>query len=284
MPRLFACSAARVVERTGVGEGVQTPFGTVTFTATANGLQVVAVQPDRWRVSDGAWLEHWETSGMELERLTCEFQPELPEGRRIDGCWGVIWRFLAHQDIARFTAAARLAAPEPRGSGNTGWHLTAVAFESDTGQMHIGTEDADALAERAGDGTLPARWWRDPLGGYDGPMYATLEEAMEAAEPYVWTAPRWYESHGPIAWWREFMAILNDVVNDIRPLPYPENTFVTDIEEDGVSVSLPPLMPGDRGELQFVVAWVAQPDEDDVSTWYAVEQDPREILRQAGCT
>jgi len=106
----------------------------------------------------------------------------------------------------------------------------------------------------------------------------------------VWT-PRWDESLRPVAWWREFTAILSDIKDAIRPppLPYPQDTFAVEIDPDGVSVSLPPLTPGDRGELQFVVAWAARRDADDVnahevSTWFAVERDPREILGQAGCT
>jgi hypothetical protein len=49
------------------------------------------------------------------------------------------------------------------------------------------------------------------------------------------------------------------------------------------------ITPGDRGELQFLVAWAARREADDVdaddaSTWFAVERDPCEILGQAGCT
>jgi len=68
-----------------------------------------------------------------------------------------------------------------------------------------------------------------------------------------------------------------------RPLGYPQVTFAVGIDADGVCVSLPPLSPGDRGELQFLVAWVARADVDDASTWFAVEQNPRHILSQPGC-
>jgi hypothetical protein len=217
VPRLFAGSAAWVAEGTGVDQGVPTPFGIVNCTATVGGQEVVAVDRERWRVSDIAWLERWESSGMELERLTCKLQPALPEGMRVDGCWGVLWRFLAHQEIAHFGAAARLTAAVPKGSGHTGEHLVAVAFESDAGEMHIGTEDEDALAERAGDGTLPDRWWRNPPEDYDGPWFPTEEEAMAAAPPPDEWTDRWYESHGPVAWWREFRQILSDI-KDVRPV------------------------------------------------------------------
>src|SRR3954464_15001382 len=181
MPRLFASGGTPVAEGKGVSHGVQTPMGEVRFTASDDGREIATGQPERWRVGDNAWLERWESSGLELERLTCKIAPELPPGMRADGCWGAMWRFLADRGIARFTAAARLAAPGPRGSGDTGQFLVALEFETDTWQMHIGTQEEDALADRAGDGTLPARWWRDRLEGYDGPTYATAAEARAAA-------------------------------------------------------------------------------------------------------
>jgi len=94
---------------------------------------------------------------------------------------------------------------------------------------------------------------------------------------------------GPVAWWREFTAILSDIKDAIRPPRYPEDTFAVEIDPDGVSVSLPPLTRGDRGALQFLVAWAARREADDVdaddaSTFDAVDRDPCEILGQAGCT
>jgi len=288
MPRLFASSGTPVAEGKGVSHGVQTPMGEVRFTASDDGREIATGHPERWRVGDNAWLERWESSGLELERLTCKIAPELPPGMRVDGCWGVMWRFLADQEIARFTAAARLAAPGPRGSGDTGQFLVALEFETDTWQMHIGTQDADALAERAGDGTLPARWWRDRLEETTGRRMPAQKRPW--GQPPVRVGRRGGMSRcGPVAWWREFTAILSDIKDAIRPPRYPEDTFAVEIDPDGVSVSLPPLTPGDRGELQFLVAWVARRDADDVnaddaSTWFAVERDPREILGQAGCT
>src|SRR4051812_37985545 len=97
MPRLFASGGTPVAEGKGVSHGVQTPMGEVRFTASDDGREIATGQPERWRVGDNAWLEGWESAGLELERLTCKIAPELPLGKRYDGCWGVIWRFLAHQ-------------------------------------------------------------------------------------------------------------------------------------------------------------------------------------------
>src|SRR3954452_25387063 len=97
MPRLFASSGTPVAEGKGVSHGVQTPMGDVRFTATGAGREIATGQPERWRVGDNAWLEGWESAGLELERLTCKIAPEPALGKRCDGCWGVIWRFLAHQ-------------------------------------------------------------------------------------------------------------------------------------------------------------------------------------------
>src|SRR4051812_24407409 len=102
MPRLFASSGTPVAEGKGVSHGVQTPMGEVRFTASDDGREIATGHPERWRVGDNAWLERWESSGLELERLTCKIAPELPPGMRVDGCWGVMWRFLADQEIARF--------------------------------------------------------------------------------------------------------------------------------------------------------------------------------------
>jgi hypothetical protein len=92
VPRLFASGGTPIAEGNGVSHGVQTPMGEVRFTASDGGRQIATGQPERWRVGDNAWLERWESSGLELERVTCKIAPELPPGKRVDGCWGVIWR------------------------------------------------------------------------------------------------------------------------------------------------------------------------------------------------
>jgi hypothetical protein len=126
------------------------------------------------------------------------------------------------------------------------------------------------------------RWWRDYE--VEGPVFATVEEAMAA--PHSAWRPRWHESLPPAGWWRDAKTYLRDTKNAIRPPPpsYSEDTFPIEIDADGLDVSLPPLEPGDRGELQFLVAWTTPRDEDNASTWFAVDWNPSDILRQAGCT
>src|SRR3954452_16069648 len=101
MPRLFASSGTPAAEGKGVIHGVQTPMGEVRVTASDDGREIATGRPERWRVGDNAWLERWESSGLELERLTCKIAPEFPPGMRVDGCWGVMWRSLADREIAR---------------------------------------------------------------------------------------------------------------------------------------------------------------------------------------
>lgn len=55
--------------------------------------------------------------------------------------------------------------------------------------------------------------------------------------------------------------------------------------KDGIQVILPELNMGEMCQVQFVVAWsLSTGDEQaDVSTWYAADQRPEDILAGAGC-
>jgi hypothetical protein len=220
----------------------------LTFAAVADGDELTARPAARWRAGDGTYLERWESPLAEVERLTCTIAPDLPVGMAVEECWAVLWRFVALSEIQRFEASGRLARG-PRvspGSGDSGQYLHALQFEGDGWHLHIGTEDDEALQLRSAEGQLPTRWHELPLVSY-GRLGLLSRLAAWLGRPHV------------------------------------EPLFDMDFDEERLIVGLPPLVPGDRGELQFVAAWHRPRDAHDVSSWYAVERPTDEILRQAAC-
>jgi hypothetical protein len=57
---------------------------------------------------------------------------------------------------------------------------------------------------------------------------------------------------------------------------------VSYLEEGGLEVTLPPVRPGDGLQLQFVVSWETNPDEDSRAPWFAVDVPSSEILDRLG--
>lgn len=49
---------------------------------------------------------------------------------------------------------------------------------------------------------------------------------------------------------------------------------------DGIQILLPPFLENEQGQVQFVIAWVEGKEKNDISTWYAVDLFPEEILMQ----
>ncbi len=67
------------------------------------------------------------------------------------------------------------------------------------------------------------------------------------------------------------------------PLRLAENQLIDSdlIEylEEGIQITLPPFQENEEGQIQFVVAWGDKSDRDDISTWFAVDVRPQEILK-----
>lgn len=53
-------------------------------------------------------------------------------------------------------------------------------------------------------------------------------------------------------------------------------------DQSGLEVPVPALRQGEWVQVQFVVAWRNVVDADDVSTWFAVDQDPTHLLALLG--
>lgn len=51
--------------------------------------------------------------------------------------------------------------------------------------------------------------------------------------------------------------------------------------EDGVKIVLPPFLEEEVGQIQFVISWTQVKANDSISTWFAVDVSPEEILRQS---
>lgn len=63
------------------------------------------------------------------------------------------------------------------------------------------------------------------------------------------------------------------------------NLIVPDLVEyleDGIQVSLPPFEANEEGQIQFIISWVKGVKKNNISTWFAVEISPQEILKVAG--
>ncbi|MCI0381544.1 MAG: hypothetical protein L0207_00615 [Chlamydiae bacterium] len=55
-----------------------------------------------------------------------------------------------------------------------------------------------------------------------------------------------------------------------------------DYLKDGLSLSLPFLFENEEGQVQFILAWSKKDGVNPSSTWFAIDQRPEEILKQAG--
>ena len=64
-----------------------------------------------------------------------------------------------------------------------------------------------------------------------------------------------------------------------------KSSLSTDIIEclgNGLKINLPKLLPNEIAQIQFIVAWSTF-RENDSSTWFAVDQRPNDLFKQAGC-
>jgi hypothetical protein len=76
-------------------------------------------------------------------------------------------------------------------------------------------------------------------------------------------------------------------INDIMPNCFDaedevsQHNIVKNIK-NGFNVPIPKMMKDELCQIHFVIAWTKYKDEEDCSTWFAVDQDSKKILLNEG--
>lgn len=97
--------------------------------------------------ASGDLLSRWKMDDCMIELVGANFDPILPSGMTVDGCFAWVWRIWVLEDL-NLNLSCSLdttleASPEP------GEDLVVQSFENTLTKLSIGTEDEDALTFRA---------------------------------------------------------------------------------------------------------------------------------------
>lgn len=67
------------------------------------------------------------------------------------------------------------------------------------------------------------------------------------------------------------------------PLHFKDKISTEQIDylKSGIKITLPELLPNESLQIHFIVSWSSKKNPE-ISTWYAVDQSPMEILEKAG--
>lgn len=230
---------------------IVTPLGTLTLDAEFDGILIGDLKPSAtYQLERGGHLFRWTLDGFTAELLLCRPHFSLPAGMTVDDCWAGMWRLRTSviNERPEFSCAWRPDSLWTERGPESGEGLDAQTWEAGPVRVTVGTMDADWLSGHANRGLLPIRW-AELLGwGYGG----------IGADPDT---------------------------GKIDPVVYLENGF---------RLVLPMLEAGEQCQVQFVVAWSGKPsgdgdadadaDRNAVSTWFAVDRRPEEILAGVGCS
>jgi hypothetical protein len=181
--------------------------------------------------------------GARVDLLFFSVDPSISGQRRVDARIAAVWRVTAMQNLPSVVlrAAWESGAQIDDGGYDGGEHLMSLAWDALGVRLSVGTSDQDMLNAMANIGDL-------------------MPKRLEAT----------YDSLIP------------------RLVPHEDfeknKAFVprTVGKHEGLEVELPPLLAGESAQVHFVIAWLTgEFDFRDVSTWLAVDVDPREISRLA---
>jgi len=229
---------------------IVTPLGTLTLDAEFDGVLIGDLKPSAaHQLERGGYRFSWTLDGFTAELLLCRPRFSLPAGMAVDDCWAGIWR-LRTSVVNERPEFSCLWEPDSlwteRTGPESGEGLDAQTWENGSVRVTVGTVDTDWLSGHANRGLLPSRW-ADLLGWADGGIGADRDTGK------------------------------------IDPVVYLENGF---------RLVLPMLKAGEQCQVQFVAAWSGKPsgdgdantDRNAISTWFAVDRSPEEILVGTGCS
>lgn len=141
----------------------QTPLGRVHTAAVLDGQSLG--EPGRSTVlTRGAQVTRWTLDTTEIELLSGDAEPALPEGYRpITASWIALWEVRTRREISglQFVLGLAEVCPVP-GGWDSGQGLAALTLESPDAVLTLGGSDMDGLALMAGLGAgVPRRWAAD---------------------------------------------------------------------------------------------------------------------------
>ena len=240
---LFNCQDLEAV--TEAEPKIVTPLGVLAFDAEFDGIVIGDLKPSfSYCLASSAYLLNWTLDDVTAELLLCRPSITLPEGMATTDCWAGLWRLYA--------APAAISGVRPE-------------FSCRWVPGYQWTEGGPSSGE-----WLDAQTWENAetivtVGTADC-------ESLAGQAKLGLLPPRWTDLLGG-----SYGGITPDIRNGrIDPTMYLE---------DGFRLVLPDLSAGETCQVQFVAAWAPNTDEAgaDACTWYAVDQNPKQVLLGAGC-
>jgi hypothetical protein len=227
-----------------VHHSIPTPLGDVLLTCEVDGFET-------WTASARPLPRGTERHWVGVDRVDVGLVVvDLDPPSAVDRCVGVVWtvRTADRPSGALTFTASKSIAPDEVGGPDVGQALAAVSYSARGVALTVGTDDDQALAERAG---VPVP--TSPPG--------------RAARP-------WPPVESPLpARWRD------DLPHPWEDTPPEVRRFGAQARDDGLTVRLPPVPADHRADVHVAVAW--GPDRDDAAPWYAVLTSAERILTSA---
>ncbi len=151
----------------GATASIPTPLGEICFDAEVDGVTLFTLPPEGgYLLPGGGHLLRWSSESFVAELLLCRpvVEPWIPPQSAVGSItdrWAGMWRLRALAPISLGAFSCEWG-PEYRwreGGPNSGQWLDALTWDDGQVMVTMGTQDGEALANRArmGDG-LPSRW------------------------------------------------------------------------------------------------------------------------------
>jgi hypothetical protein len=130
---------------------VETPLGTVVYTAEVNGFDLKNIKHSSFSAGDDSYLFAWMLTEAEVDLLL--FRPSVPkhlEGRVTDS-WAGIWRVKTLNKIRTCSFSCKWTEHHTwtHGGADSGEGLDAQTYEDGKAVVTIGTEDSQYIVNRA---------------------------------------------------------------------------------------------------------------------------------------
>ena len=154
--------------------GVRTPLGDIFFDATIGNEELRADAAHHAIGGAERCVMDWRLRRATVEAALVHLQPHIERQRNPSDCWAAIWRVEVHRSLPPIRLSATWGSEASwieRGPAS-GQYLDAQEWEDAEWKVLIGTEDSDAVADRARRRAwFPTRYAGDLDDGGLNPVY-----------------------------------------------------------------------------------------------------------------
>jgi len=167
---------------------IETPLGTITSYVTVNNHQesIKNASATYALVTSGSAAQ-WQLLHCHIEAVLT--RPALIQEYwgQITDCWAFLWRVRVHQPIGRLQFVSHLHAHHPLAGGpDSGQYLDAQTWDNGIWMLSLGTEDGEALYERARSSNwLPQRYLTQAIGWGELPFVEYLPDGFSVTIDHV---------------------------------------------------------------------------------------------------